>query len=76
MTKSRPLRWAFVGGSFIATWACIHQDSHYVSQALLGWSIGAVATCSVNQTEAASQRLQLTPIAVPQGMGAGLLFRY
>jgi hypothetical protein len=69
-----PCRWLFFGGSFAATWACVHNDSHYLSQALLGWSIGAVATCSVNQTE--NQRLQVTPVAIPQGMGAGVTFRY
>jgi hypothetical protein len=76
MTKNRPLRWAFFGGSFIATWACIHNDSHYLSQSLLGWGIGAVATCSVNQTEAGRAEVELTPIAVPQGVGVGLKVSY
>ena len=51
--------WAFIGGSFIATWASIHNDSHYLSQSLLGWSIGAVATCNVNQTEVGRSQVEL-----------------
>lgn len=76
MTKIRPLRWALIGGSFIATWANIHNDSHYLSQSLLGWSIGAIATCSVNDTESSVSRVRLTPIALPQGVGAGVQISY
>ncbi len=76
MTKNRPLRWAFIGGSFIATWANLHSDSRYLSQSLLGWSVGAVAAYSVCQTETRNHQLELAPIAVPQGMGVGLKVSY
>lgn len=76
MTKNRPLRWAFIGGSFIATWANLHSDSRYLSQSLLGWSVGAVAAYSVCQTETRNHQLELAPIAVPKGMGVGLKVSY
>lgn len=76
MTKIRPLRWALVGGSFIATWANLHQDRQFLSQALLGWSIAAVATCSVNQSEAIGNRVQFSPMAMPGGVGAGVRIDY
>jgi hypothetical protein len=76
MTDIRPLRWALVGGSFITTWANLHNDSNYLSQALLGWSIAALATCSVNQSNAVGNRVHFVPLALPQGVGAGVQVHY
>jgi hypothetical protein len=77
MTENRPLKAALFAGSFYTTWARLDDDAHYFSQCVLGWTIAYLATRSVSMTEWEMQRVQFTPIAMPQGgAGLGVLIRY
>ncbi len=77
MTDCQPLRWLLVAGSFWTTWSRIHDDSHYTSQALLGWTIAFLATQAVSQTQFdASQRVSFQAVDIPNGVGVGLMFKY
>lgn len=77
MTQNRPLKALLFAGSFYTTWARFDDDSHYFSQCVLGWTIAYLATRSVNQTEWEMQRIQFTPLAMPQGgAGLGVLIRF
>lgn len=76
MSENRALKALFVAGSFVPTWADFHDDRHYLSQALLGWSIAFLATHSVNQTEGTFRRVQFAPMALPQGPGMGVEIQY
>lgn len=75
--RERPLlRWAFVAGSFLTTWSRIHHDDHYLSQAILGWWIAYLSVDSVRQTDFERRRLHFTAVEYPDGVGAGVVFRY
>lgn len=77
MTRHRPLKALLFAGSFYTTWARLDDDSHYFSQCVLGWTIAYLATRSVNMTEWEMQRVQFTPLAMPQGgAGLGVLIRF
>lgn len=76
MSENRALKALFFAGSFVPTWADVHDDRHYLSQALIGWSIAFLATHSVNQTESEFRHVQVGPLALPQGPGMGVEFRY
>lgn len=75
MVDNQVLKMLLYAGSFWTTWACIHTDDHYTSQALVGWSIACLATSTVSRTDN-ERRMQFVPIAVPYGTGAGVVFRY
>lgn len=76
MTENRPLKGLFVAGSLLTTWARVHDDSHYLSHAVLGWSIAFLATHAVNQTEAEYRPVSLAPVELPDTVGVGVTFRY
>jgi hypothetical protein len=77
MTECQPLRWLLVAGSFWTTWSRIHDDSHYTSQALLGWTIAFLATQAVGQTQFdASNRVSFQACDIPNGVGVGVMFKY
>lgn len=74
--RNRPLvRWTCVAGSFLTTWSRVHNDDHYLSQALLGWWIAYLAVDSVSQTNC-ERRWHFTPVEYPNGVGGGIVFRY
>lgn len=76
MTDDRPLQALFLAGSFITPWARIQQDGHYLSQCMLGWSLGFIAMQSVLQTDTGSRRILFAPMDVPERTGMGIMFRY
>lgn len=77
MTDNRPLKALFFAGSFWTCWARVNGDSHYLSQAILGWTIAYLAVDSVNTTEDEYRRWQLVPLDLPQGgTGIGVMIRY
>ncbi len=77
MTDCQPLRWLLVAGSFWTTWSRVHDDSHYTSQAFLGWTIAFLATQAVSQTQFdASNRVSFQACDIPNGVGVGVMFKY
>jgi hypothetical protein len=77
MTECEPLRWALFAGSFWTTWSRVHDDSHYTSQAFLGWTIAFLAVQAVTQTEFdASQRISFQACDIPNGVGVGVMLKY
>lgn len=76
VVESRPLKVLFFAGSFATPWARIHQDAHFLSQAVLGWSIAYLAVQSVYDTDLERRRLSFVPIDLPDGAGIGVRFRF
>lgn len=75
MTDSAALKTLFVVGSLGPSWASIHNDDHYLSQVLLGWSIAYLSVHSVNLTESVSH-FRLVPCEIPKGVGIGVQVEY
>ncbi len=75
MTDNLALKSLFVVGSFGPSWSRIHSDDHYLSQALLGWSIAYLSVHSVNQTESDSH-FRIVPCDIPKGVGIGVQVQY
>ncbi|MBI1831163.1 MAG: hypothetical protein HYR84_06920 [Planctomycetes bacterium] len=73
MTDSYAVKAMLFAGSLGPAWSRIHHDDHYLSQALLGWSIAYLSVHAVNQTES---RWQVVPIDIPNGVGMGVVVRY
>lgn len=63
-------------GSFWSTWSRINSDSHYLSQALLGWFIAYQSVRSVNRTEAEERQVQVGPWVDPGITGINVFLRY
>ena len=77
MTDCVPLQALLVVGSAAPSWAQIQRNDHYLSQALLGWSIGMLSVRAVNLTEAqATSHVQFVPVELPKGMGVGVQIKY
>lgn len=73
MTESRALKFLLVAASLGPTWSRLHDDDHYFSQCLLGWSIAYLSVQSVNQTES---RFRLVPVELPNGIGMGVELQF
>ena len=61
--------------STLAAWSRIHDDSHYASQAALGWWLAYAACSAVNETEQDHQLFELTPVPLADGLGIGIILR-
>jgi hypothetical protein len=64
-----------VAASLGPAWSRIQTNDHYFSQVMLGWTVGYLAVRAVNQTEE-EQRMQVVPMAFPNGAGLGVIVRY
>ncbi|NQT40687.1 MAG: hypothetical protein HQ581_24550 [Planctomycetes bacterium] len=76
MTEKPLLKGIFYACSVLPAYSRVNDDCHYVSQICLGWWMAYLACQSVNETNAASNRLAMFPIASPQMVGAGLAYRF
>lgn len=61
--------------SALPAWSRVNDDSHYLSQACLGWWLAYVACRGVDQTEAGDGCVSFVPIAEPDTLGAMLIWR-
>ncbi len=68
MTDSIPLKVVLVGGSTLTGLSRINDDAHYLSQVILGWSMGVFAVSAVNQTEG-NTGVRIFPYAAPNANG-------
>ncbi len=74
MTESYPLKALLVTGSLWTGWSRIHDDDHYFSQVLIGWSIAYLATQAVNTTE--DSGWSIVPVVISNGVGLGVDLQY
>lgn len=68
MTDSIPLKLALVGGSTLTGLSRVNDDAHYLSQVILGWSMGVCAVSAVSQTEG-STGVRIFPYGAPNAQG-------
>ena len=77
MIECQPLQALLFVGSLAPAWSRIQTNDHYLSQALLGWSIGLLSVRAVNQTEAQlASPVQIVPVEFPRGAGLGVRIQY
>ncbi|MBI2805444.1 MAG: phosphatase PAP2 family protein [Planctomycetes bacterium] len=76
MVESRPLKALLILGSLGPAWSRIHDDDHYFSQALLGWTIAYLAVEAVNLTERENSNIRVVPFAAPDTVGIGMQIQY
>lgn len=76
MAENIFLKSAFFLGSFLSGWGRIYLDRHYFSQVFLGWSVAYLSVESVNQTESKIKNIQLAPVILQNGYGAGVNIKF
>lgn len=69
MVDSPLLKGVFYFGSTLTAWSRVNSDSHYLSQAVLGWWMGYLAVRAVNQTESENRSFTLEPMITPDMTG-------
>ena len=64
--------------SVLPAWSRINDDSHYLSQAALGWWLGYLACRSVDQTEAqwGCKRFTVAPLCTPDTAGVSAIYEF
>lgn len=65
--------WYFL--STLPAWSRLNDDTHYLSQVGLGWWMAYLACQSVDQTETATSRFALAPLAEPDAAGVMVVLR-
>jgi hypothetical protein len=76
MCDNRLGRYALIAASLATSWSRIHDDSHYLSQAILGWWIAYLAANSVDQTQWQRNTFYLVPNAAVDGLGVSVLLEF
>lgn len=71
-----PGKIAFFVVSFFPGLSRVADDDHYVSQALLGWTMAYVAVASVDRTEHPDRHLSLFPLVTADQVGAAVEYRW
>jgi len=64
--------------SLLPAWSRINDDSHYLSQSVLGWWIAYLACRSVDQTQAEAEGrcLTVTPVCGPDTAGVAAVYAF
>jgi len=65
---------AIFGISSLTAWARVNDDSHYLSQSLLGWWFAVLACEAVDMTDNAKRTFVVTPLAMNDTVGIGLIY--
>ncbi|MDR1291608.1 MAG: phosphatase PAP2 family protein [Planctomycetaceae bacterium] len=78
MTDNLWFKCIFYTCSFFTATSRIYEDSHYLSQALLGWYIAYLSVRAVSKTEGKKlpRGLTIFPIVEKESTGVGLVFRF
>ena len=74
MTDAPYLKGGLYACSLLPAWSRVNDDCHYLSQALLGWWIAYLACDAVQRTEGRDNNLMFTPVAMPGGVGIGMVY--
>lgn len=69
MTDNIYLKGALYFGSTITGWSRINDNAHYLSQVVMGWSMGYVAVQAVDDTQQEHRRFQVEPMITPEMCG-------
>lgn len=72
MCDTRLAKCALLACSTFTAWSRVNDDSHYLSQACLGWWMAYLACRSVDYTEREHECTHLAPVALPGALGLGL----
>jgi hypothetical protein len=64
------------GLSVLPAWSRINDNDHYLSQSLLGWWLAYLGASAVNNTEQAKQAYAVVPLAMADGVGVGVTYRF
>ncbi len=75
MTENPWAKGVFYACSVLTPWSRVNDDSHYMSQAILGWWMAYLACNAVDDTQRESRSMTLTPIITPQMTGMALVLR-
>ena len=75
MSENRLVKGCFYFFSTLPAWSRVNDDSHYLSQAALGWWMAYLACRAVDQTQQEERNWTLTPVATPGMAGAAVIFR-
>ncbi len=70
------LKSLFYAGSGLTGLSRIYEDSHYLSQVLLGWWIAYLAVEATEFTELAPLQYRVVPLNLRGGVGVGFELRY
>jgi hypothetical protein len=73
MTDDVPWKIALYGASILPGYGRVVQDKHYLSQAVLGWALAYLAADAVDRNGFLNHCCGLTPCAMEDGMGVGLM---
>jgi hypothetical protein len=75
MSKRPLVKAAFFAGSGLAGYARLCNDSHYLSQVILGWSIAHLAVNATWKSETSCSRYRLVPLDLHGSYGLGIEIR-
>ena len=76
MVEWWPGKIALVVVSFFPGLSRVADDDHYVSQALLGWTMAYVAASAVDRTEHPERHFNIFPLITGDQIGAGVEYRW
>lgn len=73
MTNDMWAKSTLVFCSTLPAWSRLHDDAHYLSQAILGWGLAYLVCQSVSQTsdQAINRKWRLNPLLIQDGSAAG-----
>jgi len=69
MTENSYLKYFFYLGSMLTGWSRINDNSHYFSQAALGWWMAYLAGTSIGEGETEKKKFVIAPAPVADGVG-------
>jgi hypothetical protein len=75
MTDNYFLKAAFFLGSLMVPFERVDLNQHYLSQAILGWSLGYMAASAVGRTEHDDRAVMFGPVVTPDLVGVGIDIR-
>jgi hypothetical protein len=75
MTENPWAKGTFYVLSTFTAWSRVNSDSHYLSQAFLGWWMGYLACRAVDDTQREDQWLTFTPVITPDMTGVAVIYR-
>ena len=70
------LRYFFYLGSMLTGWSRINDNSHYLSQAALGWWMAYLATACGDKAEGEKGKVVIAPTPVADGVGFTVALRF
>jgi hypothetical protein len=76
LTDNVPLQIGLYAASTLPGWSRIIQDKHYLSQVMLGWWLAYLSTSAVDWTDHSKGDWILSPVAMEDGLGVGVVHRW